>query len=293
MSKKDNTHYIIIAVAAILIFLVWRYKTKVNPAKEAPSVEAPQQIRQDTAAPEIIDRSELTRVKSQEQMKRRVTLAAKEKLGMQTMAIPRDRSGQYELPVEVSMKKLWCKGGEYEAIKSLVRDFDKKVFLVTLESSTHSGNLTTPLRVNLSDLSKGFKHKFQLNIKPKTNDNITVAICTDKLKLGKCSEYKPADYPRLDALQSKNPTAPIKEDFTFLLHTLFIKNGDLVSIGALDFSNDYYKRVTAMLKKEDFELEAFDRTWKALKTVRSEPLAMGGGKLSVYLSRNDPKCDMR
>lgn len=292
MATKDRSNYFIIAAVFLLILVVYRIKTKGGLFSEVPPPEpAPSHSTQ--VSPQIIAETDVNRARGQEQDRKRKLLAAKEQLGMQSMPL-RVTKGSYELPFELAVKPLWCKAGEYEAILGLVRELDEKIFLVSVESANSPRPLAKPLRVSLSDLSKGFRHVFKLkSVNANTNDNVNVVICTDRAKRGYCSEYKAADYPKLEAIQQKKPNSPLKDDYIYIYHNLFLKNGELVSYGYMDYSKAYKGKVESMLKKENFALSAFDKTWGISETTRSEPSTMVLGKFTAYMSRNNPKCRMR
>lgn len=291
MSKKDNTHYIYIAIACVLLFLVWRFKTRVSPPIEEPTAADGSPLQDNS--PQIIEGSDAKIPEAKEQLKKRQSLAVKDNLGIKSMPIPKNKSGNYELPVEVVMRKLWCRAGEYEGIKSAVMDFDKKVLLLSIESATSSASVAKPVRINLSEISRGFRHRFKLNISQSTNDLFAISLCSDYKKSGKCRGYRPADYEKINAFQERNPKSKVQEGYTFLYHSFFVKDGNAVTMGSLDFSQDYFQRVSKVLGGEGYEVSSFDDTWKVSRSVRSTPLNLGGGKLVFQIARNDPKCELR
>lgn len=293
MKSQDSSKYILIVVMIAIVFFLYRScsKSKIT-APQTNVKEAPQAMTQQAQQPQIIENTQNLQSYNREVDKRRAAAVARERVGMQSMALEKNTKGQYELKFELVIKPIWCKAGDYETIKSIVSDYQHPLILISLESTSSSTKISKPLRMTLMDFGKGFKHSFILDgIKADSNESLALRICMDRNKKDSCSDAKPVDQKILGLIGRKT-NAVIKDDVTFYFQNLYVKNGEIVSQGAMDYSKNYEKRLKNQLNKEGFELDSFPDNWKMARTIRSEPIKLLQGKLTAYVSRNDPKCTL-
>lgn len=293
MKSQDSTKFIMLAVIGIIVFFLYRScsKNRTTTAPVARNETSNAQAIQDRQ-PEILAAPQNLQQYNKDVDKRRAAAVARERVGMQSMELDKNRQGQYELKFDLIIKNLWCKAGDYETIKSVLLDYKNPIILVSLESTSSTTRVSKPVRMNLLDFGKGLKHTFVLDgIKANSNESLALRICSDRKKKDTCSDVKPVDHKILNQIGHK-ANSTIKDDVIFYLQNLYVKDGEIVSQGAMDYSKTAQKRLNAQLKKEGFETEAFAESWKMSRTIRSEPIRLVNGKLTAYISRNDPKCTL-
>lgn len=182
-----------------------------------------------------------------------------------------------------------CQSGDFDLIKSIVKDGNEKVFLLSVEKL--SGKLSKPAqtRLNILDIMKGNAYDFSLPNQASAQE-YGVFLCLDPQMTGSCNNKEPLAAQDWNSAinKAKTPSNMLyfqlmtaKEDRAYLIPT------DKWSRPAL---NDLKGKLKTWLNSPD---ETMEKTAALMSQLGSRPADILGGNLEIPLPYRDPRCDVK
>ncbi|RYZ56582.1 MAG: hypothetical protein EOP07_12265 [Proteobacteria bacterium] len=196
---------------------------------------------------------------------------------------------EIKISVRTKPEARTCQSGDFDLIKSVVKDGNEKVFLLSVEKL--SGKMAKPAqtRLNIFDIMKGNAFDFALPNQT-TAQEYGVFLCLDPQMTGSCNNKEPlATKDWNSAINSaKTPSNMLyfqlmtaKDDRAYLIPT------DKWSRPAL---NELKGKLKTWLNSPD---ETMEKTASLMSKLGSRSADILGGNLEIPLPYRDPRCDVK
>lgn len=219
--------------------------------------------------------------------KARARLAMNEAIGLKSLPLT-DKDGLLEIPFRLKPQKLWCRGGDIDTMKYASNDPSSDQILITLEPL--NGGKGDFLRTSVVKLYKGFDHVFKVK-KNADSRSYAVYLCSDSAKATSCKGKTLRSHAVVSDESAAAGAKAKKKDYIFYFQHLLLEDKSLVSYRMDDFSNGYRRLVGDFLKNQKgLNPSEVQEAWKTASLTRSLPPDVQGGRVSLALSYNDPRC---
>lgn len=210
------------------------------------------------------------------------------KLSMQVKALPAKAHGnRLTISVKTALEAVWCKSGDFDLIKSVVKDAAKKDFAITLEALDGS-SLQQGVNLSFADISRGTAVRMTL---PKVKEARAVGLylCSDPGNKRSCRERAPLPADIWTTAVDKMP-AKVKDKIIYFQYLILDSSG-VQLLPSQDWSAARFATMQKTLK-DDLGASAreFEKARKLIAHLQPMPARLSGEILEIPLPYNDPRC---
>ncbi|MCX6132148.1 MAG: hypothetical protein NTX25_24210 [Proteobacteria bacterium] len=217
----------------------------------------------------------------------RIANLQKTQLGISSYSFPVDQN-KIKMSVRLKVRRLWCRGGEIDAMIRTAQVSKSPEFLLSVEQIGSSSAAIASRALSISELQKNQTLDFAVTNPSSGALLLGIFVCKDGLKSGVCHNKSLIDYNKDGADKRSNLRA---NDYLFLAHKVLVRPN-----GGVDLFSAYIEEKTAKLadeyakKKLGSNAKDLEGVAKYDRILRSEPLQFADNALELILTQGDFSC---
>lgn len=210
------------------------------------------------------------------------------KLSMQVKSLPTKNLGdRLSVNVRTTLDPVWCRSGDFDLIKSVVKDATKKDYAVTIEALDGS-SLQQGVNLSFADISRSVAVRVTL---PQVKEPRAVGLyfCHDSSGKRSCRDKAllPADIWK--ASVDKMP-AKMKDKIIYFQYLILDQSG-LQLLPSQDWSASRFATMQKTLKDSlGASSRDVEKARKMIAHLQPMPARLNGEVLEIPLPYNDPRC---